>query len=171
MRKGRYAVLILFLGLLTGFSAAASVRDDIEALYRPEGMRQPAPKAPLARWYRLSNGQQVDVTQWKVVLFMQGSCGYCQRFDPILKDIAQKTGLAVFPYTIDGQGDAAFPHALPAPPDVMRTFFPALPIATPTTFLVNVNTLAAWPLLQGAADEQGFLARLDRLFQSIEAVK
>ncbi|AOM73249.1 hypothetical protein MS6198_B005 (plasmid) [Escherichia coli] len=31
----------------------------------------------------------------------------------------------------------------------MQTFFPNIPVATPTTFLVNVNTLEALPLLQG----------------------
>ena len=43
-------------------------------------------------------------------------------------------------------------QALPVPPDVMQTFFPNIPVATPTTFLVNVNTLEALPLLQGATD-------------------
>ncbi|EPZ4275526.1 type-F conjugative transfer system pilin assembly thiol-disulfide isomerase TrbB, partial [Klebsiella pneumoniae] len=37
--------------------------------------------------------------------------------------------------------------------------------ATPTTFLVNVNTLAAYPILQGATDAQGFMARVDTVFQ------
>ncbi|HAT7590252.1 TPA: type-F conjugative transfer system pilin assembly thiol-disulfide isomerase TrbB, partial [Citrobacter freundii] len=58
-----------------------------------------------------------------------------------------------------------FPDALPAPPEVMKTFFPNLPVATPTTFLVNVNTLEALPLLQGATDEQGFMARMDTVLQ------
>lgn len=35
------------------------------------------------------------------------------------------------------------------PPDVMQTFFPNIPVATPTTFLVNVNTLEALPLYRG----------------------
>ena len=35
----------------------------------------------------------------------------------------------------------------------MKTFFPNLPVATPTTFLVNVNTLEALPLLQGATEQ------------------
>jgi hypothetical protein len=38
-------------------------------------------------------------------------------------------------------------------------------VATPTTFLVNVNTLAAYPILQGATDAQGFMARVDTVFQ------
>lgn len=80
---------------------------------------------------------------------MQGHCPYCHQFDPVLKQLAQQYGFSVFPYTLDGQGDMAFPEALPVPPDVMQTFFLNIPVATPTTFLVNVNTLEALPLLQG----------------------
>ena len=50
-------------------------------------------------------------------------------------------------------------------PDVMQTFFPNIPVATPTTFLVNVNTLEALPLLQGATDAAGFMARMDTVLQ------
>ncbi|RWR70149.1 hypothetical protein [Salmonella enterica] len=53
----------------------------------------------------------------------------------------------------------------PAPPEVMQTFFPNIPVATPTTFLVNVNTLEALPLLQGATDAAGFMARMDTVLQ------
>lgn len=96
---------------------------------------------------------------------MQGHCPYCHQFDPVLKQLAQQYGFSVFPYTLDGQGDTAFPEALPVPPDVMQTFFPNIPEATPTTFLVNVNTLEALPLLQGATDAAGFMARMDTVLQ------
>lgn len=161
------------------FSVAtqASTMDEIKSLWNPQGMRanadaqhadadaaRPAPaRAPV--WYRLSNGRQVNLADWKVVLFMQGQCPYCHKFDPVLKSLSQQVGFGVMAYTIDGQGDTAFPEALPAPPEVMKTFFPNLPVATPTTFLVNVNTLEALPLLQGATDEQGFMARLDTVLQ------
>jgi hypothetical protein len=46
-----------------------------------------------------------------------------------------------------------------------------MPIATPTTFLVNVNTLDAWPIMQGASDERGFLNRLDTVFQEASMMK
>lgn len=115
--------------------------------------------------YRLSNGRQINLADWKVVLFMQGHCPYCHQFDPVLKSLSARVGFGVMAYTIDGQGDASFPDALPAPPEVMKTFFPNLPVATPTTFLVNVNTLEALPLLQGATDEQGFMARMDTVLQ------
>ncbi len=103
---------------------------------------------------------------------MQGHCPYCHQFDPLLKNVSEQTGLSVFAYTIDGQGDQAYPDALPAPAEVMQTFFPApMPIATPTTFLVNVNTLDAWPIMQGASDERGFLNRLDTVFQEASMMK
>lgn len=59
---------------------------------------------------------------------MQGHCPYCHQFDPVLKQLAQQYGFSVFPYTLDGQGDTAFPEALPVPPDVMQTFFPNIPV-------------------------------------------
>ncbi|EBR8158301.1 type-F conjugative transfer system pilin assembly thiol-disulfide isomerase TrbB [Salmonella enterica subsp. enterica serovar Newport] len=167
---------LLLMLLLVGTGVDASTREEIEQLYNPHGMaaqstppEQDAPAAqkvkPAPRWIRLSNGRQVNLADWKVVLFMQGHCPYCHQFDPVLKQVAQQYGFSVFPYTLDGQGDAAFPEALPAPPEVMQTFFPGIPVATPTTFLVNVNTLDALPLLQGASDAAGFMARVDTVLQ------
>ena len=167
---------VILLMMATGVQA--STRDEIERLWNPQGMAaQPAQPAadtpartdktekPAPRWFRLSNGRQVNLADWKVVLFMQGHCPYCHQFDPVLKHLAQQYGFSVFPYTLDGQGDTAFPEALPVPPDVMQTFFPNIPVATPTTFLVNVNTLEALPLLQGATDAAGFKARMETVLQ------
>ncbi|EFL9211944.1 type-F conjugative transfer system pilin assembly thiol-disulfide isomerase TrbB [Escherichia coli] len=165
------SVILLFLASCT----QASTRAEIERLWHPEGMAarttQPAADAQArqektaTRWFRFSNGTQVNLADWKVVLFMQGRCPYCHQFDPVLKQLALQYGFSVFPYTLDGQGDTAFPQALPAPPDVLKTFFPNIPVATPTTFLVNVNTLEALPLLQGASDAAGFMARMDTVLQ------
>ena len=164
---------VILLMMATGVQA--STRDEIERLWNPQGMAvppaQPAAdtsartEKPAPRWFRLSNGRQVNLADWKVVLFMQGRCPYCHQFDPVLKQLAQQYGFSVFPYTLDGQGDTAFPEALPVPPDVMQTFFPNIPVATPTTFLVNVNTLEALPLLQGATDAASFMARMDTVLQ------
>lgn len=166
------AIAIPFL-LVTG--AQASTFTEIAQLWNPKGMAaqsaQPAagtpvkPEKPAIRWFRLSNGSQINLADWKVVLFMQGHCPYCHQFDPILKALSKQYGFSVFSYTLDGQGDLAFPEALPAPLDVMQTFFPNIPVATPTTFLVNVNTLEALPLLQGATDAARFMARMDNVLQ------
>ncbi|MCL6722999.1 type-F conjugative transfer system pilin assembly thiol-disulfide isomerase TrbB [Klebsiella sp. T2.Ur] len=174
--------MLCFVLLLSTFAQAGTL-DEVKSLYNPKGLTgESADQAPVVTttpsrtgaapvWYRLSNGRQVNLAEWKVVLFMQGHCPYCHQFDPVLKTLSTQHGFSVFPYTLDGQGDQAFPEALPAPPEVMKTFFPNIPVATPTTFLVNVNTLDAFPILQGATDVQGFMARLDTLFQMMETPK
>lgn len=117
-------------------------------------------------WYTLSDGRKVNLKDWKVVLFMQSTCQYCRQFAPVLKAFSQQTGLDVFPVSLDGKGDAEFPDVLPATPDVMVEYFQSgLPVATPTTFLTNVNTMETWPLLQGAAGAGEFRARLDEVLR------
>lgn len=117
-------------------------------------------------WYTLSDGRKVNLQDWKVVLFMQSTCPYCRQFAPVLKAFSQQTGLDVFPISLDGKGDAEFPDVLPATPDVMVEYFQSgLPVATPTTFLTNVNTMETWPLLQGAAETGEFRSRLDEVLR------
>lgn len=125
-----------------------------------------APAQTSARPFALSDGRAVAPADWKLVLFLQSNCRYCTQFDPELKAISTRTGFEVFPYSLDGQGDASFPAALPAPPEVILEFFGnGLPIATPTVFLVNVHTMAAYPLTQGATDAASFTARLDEVLR------
>ncbi|ENN1576229.1 type-F conjugative transfer system pilin assembly thiol-disulfide isomerase TrbB [Salmonella enterica subsp. enterica serovar Typhimurium] len=117
-------------------------------------------------WYSLSDGRKINLQDWKVVLFMQSTCQYCRQFAPVLKAFSQQTGLDVFPISLDGKGDAEFPDVLPATPDVMVEYFQSgLPVATPTTFLTNVNTMETWPLLQGAAEAGEFRSRLDEVLR------
>ncbi|EHX6122347.1 hypothetical protein K2A63_004472, partial [Salmonella enterica subsp. enterica serovar Infantis] len=90
---------VLMMGLGT---AHASVRDEVAALYNPQGiaalavpgpvLSTPPKTVPAARWFTLSTGQRVDLSQWKVVLFMQGHCPYCHQFDPLLKNVSKQTG-------------------------------------------------------------------------------
>lgn len=117
-------------------------------------------------WYSLSDGRKVNLQDWKVVLFMQSTCEYCRQFAPVLKAFSQQTGLDVFPISLDGKGDTGFPDVLPATPDVMVEYFQSgLPVATPTTFLTNVNTMETWPLLQGAAETGEFRSRLNEVLR------
>lgn len=176
-------ILMTALMMVSSLGVQATTMDQVRELWDPRGLTTvesetpPATKdaatasSPKAVWYRLSNGQSINLAEWKVVLFMQSQCPYCHRFDPVLKSLSEQVGFGVLAYTIDGQGDMAYPQALPAPPEVMKTFFPNLPVATPTTFLVNVNTLEALPMLQGATDEQGFMARLDTVLQMRKGVR
>jgi len=81
----------------------------------------------------------------------------------------------VYPYTLDGGGDVSFPVPLiprktnPASPlaDEIMTFFGnGLPIATPTAFVVNVNTLKAYPLTQGVMEVPALENRYASLIQT-----
>ncbi|EFN0530623.1 type-F conjugative transfer system pilin assembly thiol-disulfide isomerase TrbB [Escherichia coli] len=137
----------------------------LDGLLLPESNPQPSAELSEKRspvWYPLSDGRRVNLQDWKLVLFMQSTCQYCRQFAPVLKSLSQQTGLSVFPVSLDGKGDAEFPDVLPATPDVMVEFFQSgVPVATPTTFLTNVNTMETWPLLQGAAGDGEFRSRLN----------
>lgn len=118
---------------------------------------------------KLPDGTTVDFSDYAFVVFMQQHCPYSAKFDPKLKDLSDKTGLGVFAYTLDGGGDKSFPHPMiPTKVDsrealageIMTFFGNGLPIATPTTFLVNVNTNKAYPLYQGDTDEGEVMSRV-----------
>lgn len=170
---------ILMAAMLSG-SLLAGTLDDIRALEAgkngrsapaldglrlPESNTQSSPglsEKTLPVWYPLSDGRRVNLSDWKLVLFMQSTCQYCRQFAPVLKSLSQQTGLSVFPVSLDGKGDAEFPDVLPATPDVMVEFFQSgVPVATPTTFLTNINTMETWPLLQGAVGDGEFRSRLN----------
>ncbi|EBS1405078.1 type-F conjugative transfer system pilin assembly thiol-disulfide isomerase TrbB [Salmonella enterica] len=116
---------------------------------------------PARRDYRLPDGRVVNLKDYKLVLFMQSRCGYCQQFDPLLKRVTGQMGLDVFPYTLDGMGDASFPDAIPATEAVVRDMWGDMRPVTPAAFLVEVNTLKTLPLLYGIVDEQTLKQRID----------
>ncbi|EAU2345941.1 conjugal transfer protein TrbB [Salmonella enterica subsp. enterica serovar Bareilly str. CFSAN000220] len=120
-----------------------------------------APAVPERRDYRLPDGRVVNLKNYKLVLFMQSRCGYCQQFDPLLKRVTTQMGLDVFPYTLDGMGDAFFPDAIPATEAVIRDMWSNMRPVTPAAFLVEVNTLKTMPLLYGIVDEQTLRQRID----------
>ncbi|HBR3928836.1 TPA: type-F conjugative transfer system pilin assembly thiol-disulfide isomerase TrbB, partial [Klebsiella pneumoniae] len=79
----------LALSLALAGMAHAGTLDEVKSLWDPRGISgtetaSPQSGTPQAvsgasqpRWLRLSNGKQVDLRDWKVVLFMQGHCPYC----------------------------------------------------------------------------------------------
>lgn len=184
----RLNVLLTVLLTLPIF-AQASVASDIAALEQAKEQRgaqlpdfglpgaRPVRAAPVKppRMMTLTDGRQVNLNDYAVVVFMQRGCQYSAKFDPLLKSWADEAGIKVYPYTLDGYGDAAFPVALiprkagpnePIAGEILTFFGNGLPIATPTTFMVNVNTNVAYPLFQGETD-MGTMRQ--RLAQMIEA--
>jgi len=184
----RLNVLLTVLLMLPAF-AQASVASDIAALEQAKGQRgaqlpdfglpgtRPVRAASVKppRMMTLTDGRQVNLNDYAVVVFMQRGCQYSAKFDPLLKSWADAEGIKVYPFTLDGYGDTAFPVALiprkagpnePIAGEILTFFGNGLPIATPTTFMVNVNTNVAYPLFQGETD-MGTMSQ--RLAQMIEA--
>lgn len=159
--------------------AFAGAREDIAAIDAAKASRhvtqentaKPVSIRPLSLM-QLPDGRQADMADYAVVVFMQSHCQYSAKFDPELKRWADEHSIHVYPYTLDGGGDASFPVPLiprktdPASPlaDEIMTFFGnGLPIATPTAFMVNVHTLKAYPLTQGVMD----IATLENRYASL----
>lgn len=176
------AILALILLTLPGLSQA-SVADEIAALEAAKALTPPQllpgfPTGPLARVTRsmmLQDGRQVDLNNYALVVFMQQHCEYSAKFDPKLKSWAGENGMKVYPYTLDGNGDASFPHPMvprktgpnePLAGEIMTFFGNGLPIATPTTFMVNVNTNAAYPLMQGDTDMSTLSSRVAQMIEA-----
>lgn len=181
--------VLLAATLLLPVLAQASVADDIAALEQAKAQQgaqlpdfglpgsQPARTSPAKppNLMTLTDGRRVNLNDYAVVVFMQRGCQYSAKFDPKLKAWADETGIKVYPYTLDGYGDTSFPVALiprkagpnePIAGEILTFFGNGLPIATPTTFMVNVNTNMAYPLYQGDTD-MGTVSQ--RLAQMIEA--
>ncbi|MFS7282033.1 conjugal transfer protein TraF [Serratia proteamaculans] len=121
------------------------------------------------RPWALPDGRTADLNEYALVLFMGGSCKFSTQMNPVLKQFASERGLRIYPYTLDGGGDASFPTPMlprrtdpnmPIADEIMAFFGQGLPIATPTLFLVNVHTLKAWPVSQGVMEMPLLRARL-----------
>lgn len=175
--------------LLLPVLAQASVADDIAALEQEKGQQGaqlpdfglpgslPARRAPVKppNLMTLTDGRRVNLNDFAVVVFMQRGCQYSAKFDPKLRAWADEAGVKVYPYTLDGYGDTSFPVALiprkagpnePIAGEILTFFGNGLPIATPTTFMVNVNTNMAYPLYQGDTDMSTLSQRLAQMIEA-----
>ncbi|ELW9536668.1 type-F conjugative transfer system pilin assembly thiol-disulfide isomerase TrbB [Enterobacter cloacae complex sp. zbq_9] len=131
----------------------------------------PAPASLMA----LPDGRRANMKDYAVVLFMQAHCQYSAKFDPLLKGWADEHNIRVYPYTLDGGGDVSYPTPMiprktdpnsPIADEIVTFFGNGLPIATPTAFIVNVNTLKAYPLTQGVMDIPALESRMASLIQA-----
>lgn len=159
--------LVLTVSLSIGMPSlcVASIADEIAALDAAKVSRS-APASSAAphvagRTWSLPDGRTVEISNYALVLFMGGSCKFSTQMNPLLKQFASERGVRIYPYTLDGGGDASFPTPMlprrtdpniPIADEIMAFFGQGLPIATPTLFLVNVNTMKAWPVSQGVME-------------------
>lgn len=184
---GFTTALFLSVFLLASHAAHASTADEIAALEAakiqpgwlpalpdfgiPEGRALSRPPTPVM----LTSGRKVNLNDYALVVFMQQHCPYSAKFDPKIKSWAEEKGMKIYAYTLDGNGDAAFPVPMvprkagpnePLAGEILTFFSNGLPIATPTTFMVNVNTNAAYPLIQGDTDMATLGGRVSQMIEA-----
>ena len=168
--------------LLIPALAQGGVREELMALEAAKtsnlttlSVGDSTPAATEGRMMALPDGRQANMKDYAVVVFMQAHCQYSAKFDPLLKGWADEHDIRVYPYTLDGGGDSAFPVPMiprktdpnaPIADEIVTFFGNGLPIATPTAFMVNVNTLKAYPLTQGVMDIPVLESRMASLVQA-----
>ncbi|HFI7102188.1 TPA: F-type conjugal transfer protein TrbB [Escherichia coli] len=169
--------------LLMPVLAQAGVREELLALEAAKtgnpvihSADVPSPvTVPQESLMALPDGRQANMKDYAVVVFMQAHCQYSAKFDPLLKGWADRHNIRVYPYTLDGGGDSAFPVPMiprktdpnaPIADEIVTFFGNGLPIATPTAFMVNVNTLRAYPLTQGVMEVPALESRMASLIQA-----
>lgn len=171
-----------FIGLMT-FSSVLSANPLLDFLSQEIERKEQAAKAAQSeskptvakaapveekRYFKLSNGKSLEISEWAIVHFMSSTCSYCRSFDPKLKQISLQTGIPVYAYSFDGVGDDSFPEVLYPTEEELSLFFAELPRATPTSFLVHINNLTAIPISQGDISTYAFIQRLDETFSYVD---
>lgn len=167
---------VALLLLVISGSAFSSVLDEIAQLeaWKEQGAQPQSPQPPVASaqtprktmLYTLQNGTVVDLSSWQFVTFTRSDCKFCHQFAPVLREVSQTLQMPVFVYSFDGQDSSGLGPVAPALPEVVQTFFPELPIATPTTFLINVDNMVTVPVYQGSTDAETFRSRLGMSLQA-----
>ena len=143
--------LIVWLLLAVSASVHANALSELQSLERNKSLSSVGTETPQAK---SSIWGTHKVSDYQLILFMQNGCGVCKRFDPIFKKYIDEVGINTVAYTLDGQGDSYFPHAVIPPQNVVQALFlnSGIAMGTPTIFMLNVKTLKAYPITNGEAD-------------------
>ena len=102
----------------------------------------------------------IPKNHYAIVLFFRSTCPHCQRFTPVLKAVAQKLHLYVYPYSTDGGTLPAYPAPLYATGEVRRLFFQGIPDVVPSIFMINTHTLGFHLLAQGEISKADLIREL-----------
>ncbi|WP_192484673.1 MULTISPECIES: conjugal transfer protein TraF [Cysteiniphilum] len=57
-----------------------------------------------------------------IVFFMSGSCGYCHKLSPLVKQLADEFNLEVYPFSFDAQGTPEYPNVMPVVANQSRQY-------------------------------------------------
>ena len=88
--------------------------------------------------------------------FYRSTCGYCQKFAPIVKDFAETYGITVVPITTDGVSLPEFPNSYPDQGQAEKFHV----TVEPALFSVNPYTHQAFPITYGLTSEADLKKRI-----------
>jgi len=74
-------------------------------------------------------------------------------------------------FSFDGMSDGAFDLVYPVNKSIVAAFYRDLPVATPTTFLVNIHTIVTAPVSQGKMAAPDFLSRINNTLTALLEMK
>lgn len=154
-------IFTIFFSIIISTYCYADIKTEIEHL---EIQKNNLNKREPLNLYNLPNKNFVNLNEWNLVIFMQSTCKYCLEFDPVIKKVADELGIKTIVFSFDGLSDGHFENVLPVTNEIVANFFRDLPVATPTTFLVNVDDLTTLPLSQGAMTKTEFENRIKITF-------
>lgn len=105
--------------------------------------------------------------QTGLFFFYRSTCGYCQRFAPILKHFAERNGMTIIPITLDGVSLPEFPESKPDAGQAAQFHV----TTTPSLFAVNPYTQKAYPVAQGLTSETELRDNIYHIMTRVEGQK
>lgn len=154
--------MLLLLCCLQNISYANVAVDELNAqLAKKEQLKTKAPNV---------SKQLQDLSQHYYFIFIyRGTCPHCHQFSPVLKDFVDTFHVDMKAYSIDNMPLDGF-KGQPLTPELFQTLYASggyKPIV-PALFLINRDTLEAYPVLFGEASPYQLARRMNELMQHIE---
>lgn len=111
-----------------------------------------------------------DWSHYALVLFYESTCPHCQRFVPVVADVASKGNIKLYAFTLNGGTlPAVAKDSTPAAGDIINNFYQgAASHEVPAVFLVDVNTMAYLPVSVGEEPEGQFVSQVQSAYQAME---
>ena len=92
---------------------------------------------------------QLASNGYALIYFFDSKCPHCQRFSPIVKDVAMTYGFKVYDFSFDNQGLASFEHPAPVNKAIYQAYYGNIAPFYPVLILQNVNDMSFYVLSKG----------------------
>lgn len=116
----------------------------------------------------------LDTKNYEFIFFYSSTCYHCQKFSPILKQYADSTKIPIHAFTTNGSRSRYFPNSSLTSQEIIEQFFgfsddydQYTKISVPALFILNKNTLHAYPVSYGELTSDELSLRMQILLLKI----